>query len=441
MKGISKEGGLFIPESIPIINSTEFIEYKNYNFQELCYNIFKKYTDSEFINNEDLKKIIENSFSRFKSEEITPIKKLSNDFYILELFHGPTNSFKDIALQFIGNLYEYLLIKNKQHLNIICATSGDTGSAAIYALKNKSNIKCIVLHPDNKISNIQRKQMVTVNDKNIYNLALTGTFDDCQNIVKQILKEQDDLDTVNSINWCRVLIQITYYFYAYFRICNGEFVNFAVPTGNFGDILAGYYAKKMGLPIDKLIISTNKNDILYRFYNTGIYEPKECIKTISPAMDITISSNFERLIYHLLEDKNDLSKLMKELEINGRFIVNENLLEEMKKDFLCEFSTDKDIKEIIKMVYNMYNYICDPHTAVGVSSMIKTKVKYNYNCKTVCLATANPGKFPETILEAVPKIDDSFIPLNLILLLSKNEKYEKVTKENAINIIKSIIKK
>lgn len=438
-KGIADDGGLYIPDNIPIITKDEHLKYKYYNFKELCYVIFEKYTDN--IPEKDLRKIIEKSFSSFKSKEITPIENL-NEFYILELFHGPTNSFKDIALQFIGNLYEYFLEKDKKRLNIICATSGDTGSAAIYGLKGKSNINCIVLHPHNKISNIQKKQMVTINDQNVHNIAVNGTFDDCQKIVKEIVKKNNNITTVNSINWCRILIQITYYFYTYYKLCNDDLsrkINFSVPTGNFGDILAGYYAKKMGLPINKLIIATNENDILYRFYNTGVYEPLKCIETLTPAMDITISSNFERLLYYIIGNTDDL---MNKLKNNGNFQIEEDKLNIIKDDFLCESIKDNEIKETIQYIYNKYTYLIDPHTAVGICSMTRYQKKNNETIDkniNVCLSTAHPGKFPEIILKCLPKLDDYFIPLHLVLLLKKKEYYKIMDKENVIDYIENIL--
>lgn len=448
--GLSDDGGLYIPIEIPVFSNEELKVIKNCKFEELCYIIFRKYVDCNIISDDDLSIIIKKSFVNFRDKEVTPIKKIK-DFYILELFHGPTNSFKDIALQFIGNLYNYFLQKDNLNLNIICATSGDTGSAAIYALKNKSNIKCIVLHPDNKISNIQKKQMVTILDKNIYNIALNGTFDDCQKVVKNIIKNNNSFGTVNSINWCRILIQITYYFYSYFRICDinkKELLNFSVPTGNFGDILAGYYAKKMGLPINKLIIATNKNDILYRFYNTGIYEIKNCIETITPAMDITISSNFERLLYYLIKDtentpkntpKNtlNLNNCMNDLNKKKYFKVTNEILIKMKEDFLCESITDEEIKETIDFMYTKCKYLCDPHTAVGIKSMMKSNK--DHSIKNICLSTAHPGKFPEIILNCIPNISDDFVPLNLLLLFTKKESYIKTNKQDVTQTIYNIL--
>jgi threonine synthase len=426
-KGLADDGGLFIPNKIPELTSDELYKFKKYTFQELCFNIFRKYVSLHSIPDNDLYEIIKNSFSEFKHPEITPVKNL-NDFYILELFYGPTYSFKDIALQFMGNLYNYFLEKDNLKINIICATSGDTGSAAIYALKNKKNINCIVLHPHDKISNIQKKQMVTINDKNIHNIAVKGTFDDCQKIVKDILKNKENISTINSINWCRILIQISYYFYAYYTInatTNRDFVNFSVPTGNFGDILAGYYAKKMGLPIDKLIIATNENDILCRFYKTGVYEPKKCIETLTPAMDITISSNFERLLYYII---GNTSNIMESLSKKNKFELTDFELDKIKSDFVCESIKDIEIETTLKFVYNKYKYLCDPHTTVGIASYIK--LKFHETKKTICLATAHPGKFPDSIVKCIPEKDDDFIPLNLILLFNKKEHYKILEKDN-----------
>lgn len=404
MNGLSKDGGLYIPEEIPKIELNHISELTIY---ELAFTIFRCYIDISEINDEDLYDIIKRSFERVPIF----IKNLDN-FSILELFHGPTYSFKDIALQVVGNLFEYFCRKRNKNINILGATSGDTGSAAIYGIKGKPNINCYILYPKDKVSNIQRRQMTTIDDNNIHSIEVDGNFDDCQKIVKDLFLDKEfktnyNLSAVNSINWGRIISQIVYYFYSYFKLNKkhkDEHINFSVPTGNFGNILAGFYAKNMGLPINKLLIATNSNDILYRIIQTGIYERKEFKETITPAMDITISSNFERLLWYLIyeNDKNKenvckkVDEYMKMLQINGKFRLEERYLTSMKNIFISEKINDEEIVDTIKYVYKTYKYIADPHTAVGIKGYLKCEEKLK-NDKTICIATAHPAKFEETI--------------------------------------------
>ena len=460
-QGLAPDGGLYIPETIPQIDIKTLEEWSKLPYTSLSYEILRKFIDINEVSNEDLKNLINISYSTFDIPEIVPVKQLKNNIYIMELFHGPTFAFKDIALQFLGNLFEYFLEKKNKNLKkgekksfitILGATSGDTGSAAIYALRKKKNVFVFILHPTGRVSSIQEAQMNSVLDMNVFNLSVEGNFDDCQEIVKTLFsdlefKKKYSLGAINSINWARILAQIVYYFYSFFQISKKLNIdldklklNFSVPTGNFGDVLAGYYALRMGLPINKLIIATNENDILYRFIQTGKYEKLknsngicEVKKTLSPSMDILVSSNFERLLWYLIkgDDKNEnnaseiVTKLMNDLKQNGFFEVENKVLEKAKLIFDSVRVNDTETSNCIARYYhsNENSYILDPHSSVGVVSaekLNKNDIIY------VCLATAHPGKFPEAVMNAINNYDkktktedikyENFAPKNLIKL-------------------------
>ena len=369
LRGLAPEGGLFLPSKFKKYSKEDLNKLSQLNYNKLATEIIFNFCSNE-ISKEELNSLIEKSYSSFKEKEVVNLKKIGN-INLLELYHGPTLAFKDIAMQVIGNMYDYLKIAKTKKVNIIVATSGDTGSAAIAALSNRKNINLFVLHPHNKISNIQRKIMTTIGGNNIYNLAIEGSFDDCQKIVKDLFNEDEfrtkiNMSGVNSINWARIVCQIVYYFYSFFKLQKTN-ISFSVPTGNFGDIYAGYVAKKMGLPINKLIVATNQNDILQRVINTGIYKPDKVIPSITPSMDIQVASNFERLLFYIL-DQNDIrvSSLMSDLSSKNSFNLEKKEIEKIKKDFEGVRVTDEETANIIYEVYKEYQFIIDPHTATGV---------------------------------------------------------------------------
>ena len=357
------------------------------------------------------------------------IKKLGK-INLLELFHGPTLAFKDIAMQVIGNMYEKILKKNNLKINVVVATSGDTGAAAISAIRDRKNIKIFVLHPDNKISEVQRKFMTTVNSSNVFNIALASNFDECQKFVKSMFSDKDfsssiNMSGVNSINWSRIVVQIVYYFFSYFKVAKrSEKINFSVPTGNFGDIYAGYVAKKMGLPINKLIIATNSNDILKRTVNTGIYKPLKVEHTVSPSMDIQVASNFERLVFDVCYcDSNKTLKLMNDLNEIGEFKLEKEELKKIKESFCSESLSEEETKSVIKEVYKNQKMLIDPHTAVAIGAVNKISLEGN----TVILATAHPSKFSDVVMKETGIKPE--LPENLKNILDKKEKYEKLPKD------------
>ncbi len=434
IKGLADDGGLYVPKNIKKFSSQEFLELKNLNYNQLSTEIINIFTGN-FISKKNLHSLVRKSYSSFREKEVVKISNIG-ELKLLELFHGPTLAFKDIAMQFIGNLYEFYLSKNKKKINIVVATSGDTGAAAIDAIKGKSDLNIFVLHPNNRISSVQRKLMTTVDEENVFNIAIDGNFDDCQNIVKSMFSDSEfsksiNMSGVNSINWARIIAQSVYYFYAYFKLNTDKFISFSVPTGNFGDVFAGYLAKKMGLPINKLIVATNENDILHRAISNGDYVSKEVRETLSPSMDIQLASNFERLIYYV-NNSNALKTqdIMNKIKKNNYQIEKSNL-DIIKKDFLSESCDEKETLDIIRKIYEENNIILDPHTAVGVGAA--TKLSYD-DC--VVLSTAHPCKFPDASKASINKHEK--LPEKLQYVLDQKENF-KLLKNNTDEVKKFII--
>ncbi|KAI8961110.1 threonine synthase [Daldinia sp. FL1419] len=497
LKGLATDGGLYIPEEIP--SASDWQGWKDLSFSDLALEILSLYIAPSEIPRDDLKGIIDRSYSTFRAPEITPLRHLHDNLYLLELFHGPTFAFKDIALQFLGNLFEYFLVRKNEgktgtgrhHLTVVGATSGDTGSAAIYGLRGKKDVSVFILHPKGRVSPIQEAQMTTVLDANVHNLAVKGTFDDCQDIVKALFADPDinstlNLGAVNSINWARILAQIVYYFHSYFSLAKssgvtiGEEVRYVVPSGNFGDILAGYFAARMGLPVEKLVIATNENDILDRFWRTGIYEKKpvrgleaqgglvvdgvraheDGVKeTLSPAMDILVSSNFERLLWFLahefaaiagMDDEwnrrqagQEVATWMKHLKARGGFgPVYRDVHTSAKRDFDSERVSDSQTINTIKNYFKKIEYVLDPHTAIGVAaslrSLRRSKVPH------ISLSTAHPAKFAgavELALKDEPgfSFEEKVLPPEFKGLEEKEKRVTEV--ENDWQMVREIVKK
>ncbi|MBL7011944.1 MAG: threonine synthase [Kiritimatiellales bacterium] len=398
MTGLAPDGGLLLPESLPNV-SDKLEAWAHLSYQDLAFEVMRLFTTD--MPAEDLKALIDKSYATFRAPDVTPVVPVGN-VHILELWHGPTLAFKDVALQFLGNLFEYILEKRGGELNILGATSGDTGSAAIYGVHGKKNIRIFIMHPEGRTSLIQEKQMTSVLDDNVYNLAVEGTFDDCQHLMKTIFadvsfKEEHSLGSVNSVNWARVLAQTVYYFYSYFRVqerTGASEVQFSVPTGNFGDIMAGYIAAKIGLPVKKLILATNENNILSRFFNTGEYSLGEVVPTLSPSMDIQVASNFERYLYYRSGcDAEKLTEMMKHFGETGSLRVDGS-----DDLFAAGEGNTAETLATIRKVHDKCDYTLDPHTAVGVA------VAEKFQCSetpTICLATAHPAKFTDAIEQAL----------------------------------------
>jgi threonine synthase len=428
LKGLAPDGGLFVPKKIPLYTSRELEKLRNLSYNELATKIILKFCSDEF-NETEIEDLVDASYKNFRVKDVVAIKKLGK-INLLELFHGPTLAFKDIAMQVIGNMYEKILEKNNLKINVVVATSGDTGAAAISAIRDRKNIKIFVLHPNNKISEVQRKFMTTVNSSNVFNIALASNFDECQKFVKSMFSDKDfsssiNMSGVNSINWSRIVVQIVYYFFSYFKVAKrSEKINFSVPTGNFGDIYAGYVAKKMGLPINKLIIATNSNDILKRTISTGIYKPLKVEHTVSPSMDIQVASNFERLVFDVCYcDSNKTLKLMNDLNEIGEFKLEKEELKKIKESFCSESLSEEETKLVIKEVYENQKMLIDPHTAVAIGAVNKISLEGN----TIILATAHPSKFSDVVMKETGIKPE--LPENLKNILDKKEKYEKLPQD------------
>ena len=436
IKGLADDGGLFVPKKVKKYNTREIESLSSLNYQDLAKEIICPFI-SDFMTVNELSDIVDKSYSVFRKDNAVDLIKVG-DTKILELFHGPTLAFKDIAMQLLGNFYEHYLKKNNKNINVVVATSGDTGAAAIDAIKGKKNMNIFVLHPHKKVSIIQRKLMSTVKEKNVFNIAIEGNFDDCQNLVKSMFADKEfsnsiNMSGVNSINWARIIAQSVYYFYTYFQVQDKRSINFSVPTGNFGDVYAGYLSKKMGLPINKFIVATNKNDILHRAISNGNYEADSVSETNSPSMDIQIASNFERLIYDLNNcSDNETRKIMNGIKENGKYNISKIKMEIINKDFLSASMSEKEVLDTIKEVYIKYNIILDPHSAIGFGCLNKVKIDGN----NIVLATAHPCKFPDAINKSIGIKPD--LPDELMYVMDEKENYDIIS--NNLSKIQQYIK-
>ena len=399
MAGLARDGGLLIPEQI-LSPDDRFHQWPTMSYRELAYELVVRYADLDQV---EIAKLVHDAYDKFRHPEVVHCEPVG-PVRILELFHGPTLAFKDIALQFLGGLFSLLLEKSGGHMNILAATSGDTGSAAIAGVRSREHIQIFVMHPRGRVSPTQERQMTSVLDANVHNIAIEGSFDDCQRILKELFadlpfKDRHALGAVNSVNWARVLIQMVYYFHAAFRCCmdtGAKSVQFAVPTGNFGDILAGYYAAKMGAPIKRLILATNENDILARFFTTGEYSLGKVLPTLSPSMDIQVASNFERYLFDRVGgDTAKLHALMAQFGREGKLCV-----EGHDPLFVAGVGNTAATLATIKKYHTECDYLLDPHTAVGV---YVAEQFLDPEAPTICFATAHPAKFGDAILQATGK--------------------------------------
>lgn len=414
--GLMGDGGLAMPDAYPQVTGAELAAWRRLSYPELAFEIIRRYVDD--IPPADLRRIIARTYTAatFRSDEITPLRQLQPGVHILGLSNGPTLAFKDIAMQLLGNLFEYALAKSGRELNILGATSGDTGSAAEYAMRGKRGIRVFMLSPHRKMSPFQTAQMFSLQDPNIFNIAVRGVFDDCQDIVKAVsndreFKARHHIGTINSINWARIVPQVVYYFRAYFAVtqANDQPVSFAVPSGNFGNICAGHVARSMGLPIAKLILATNENNVLDEFFRTGVYRvrpPQQVVQTSSPSMDISKASNFERFVYDLTgRDAELMRRLWWQLDNDGAFDLSGTpFFHRMARfGFVSGSSTQQDRLATIRRVYRECGQIIDTHTADG----LKVGLEYHENgVPLVCLETALAVKFADTIHEALGRDPD-----------------------------------
>ena len=435
LSGLANDGGLYIPKEWPKL---DYKELPTTSYSEQAAYVIYPFVKG-FLSYEELNDIASQAYSHFPSKEAIRLKEVEKGNYLLELFHGPTLAFKDFAMLLLAQFFETSLSKKNKSITILGATSGDTGSAAIEAFKNNKHCTVFILFPKGRVSEIQRKQMTTVDSTSIYPIEIDGTFDDCQNLVKHLFqnlefKEEVSLGAINSINWARVAAQIVYYFSTFQQLQSNR-VSFSVPTGNFGDVLAGWVAKKMGLPIDKLIVATNDNDILDRAISNGDYFQEEVKATTSPSMDIQISSNFERLLFESLDrDPEKLRNLFKELKENNGFRIGNDTLTYIRNDFKSGKASEEKVKDTISRIHKASNIILDPHTAVGFYASAS---ELNFDVPMVNLGTAHPAKFSKAVIDAIgfePEIPD-----RLKNIINKKEKFTQL--ENNSEALISFIRK
>jgi threonine synthase len=393
-EGLAPDGGLYLPSEFPDLSSY-ISEWGEMTYSELCYSFFRLFATD--IEDSILKSLVEKSYSQFTHLDIAPVISLDGNLRVMELFHGPTLAFKDFALQLLGNLYEYQIEQSGKPITILGATSGDTGAAAISGLLGKKGVKVFILYPDGKVSPLQERQMTCTGAENIFPLAIEGTFDDAQKSVKEIFvdlsfKEKVGLSAVNSINLARILAQSVYYLYAWLKMNDEERLEtiFVVPTGNFGNVFAGWLLTKMNLPIKGFRVATNQNDVLHRLFSCGEYSLSTVSPSLAPSMDIQVASNFERLLYYVLDRNNEkLREIMKIFASNGKYSFEDFSVD----SFSSSSVTDSEIPDIIKEVQDKYNYTVDPHTACGFKDL-KPADKY------LVMATAHPAKFPSVYEKA-----------------------------------------
>tara|TARA_B100001027_G_scaffold36756_1_gene22842 strand:- start:77 stop:1486 length:1410 start_codon:yes stop_codon:yes gene_type:complete len=443
LSGLARDGGLYLPDTWPSFSNLELNEMKDLDYISLAEKIISPFVGKEI--GSKIYGICKDVYGNFDHKDVVPIKKLDGNLYVMELFYGPTFAFKDYAMQFLAHVFDYVLKQKKKKILIVGATSGDTGSAALEAFKKNTNVDLFILFPNNKISSIQQKQMTTIFKKGCQSLAIKTDFDGCQSIVKSMFtdlnfKDEVKLSAINSINWARLIPQVVYYFYGAFKLgAPNNKVNFSVPTGNFGNIFAGWVAKKMGLPIDKLICASNQNDILTRFFYSGTMERKSVQQSYSPSMDIQVSSNFERLLFEMIgRDSEALNFYMEQFEKNKKFNIDKLMLKKFNDEFVSFKVSNFEIIDEIKNTYNKSKYLLDPHSAVGIRAA-KSAIsdsRIDNKIPLISLACAHPAKFPNVIEKSL-----NFFPENppaLEIILKKEENFKILN--NEIYAIKSYIK-
>jgi threonine synthase len=393
-EGLAPDGGLYLPEELPDLKP-HLAEWSKLSYAELCEAFFAVFATD--IDSAELKEVVARSYTKFDHADIAPIVQLDDDRYVLELFHGPTLAFKDFALQLLGNFYESQIARTRSRISVLGATSGDTGAAAIHGLLGKKGVTTFILYPDGRISPLQERQMTCTGADKVFPLAIKGSFDDAQTAMKTVFEDREfaaevGLSAVNSINLARILAQCVYYLSAYFRLpedVRGD-ITFVVPTGNFGNVLAGWLVQRMGLPIKGFRVATNQNDILHRLFQTGTYQLDDVAASVAPSMDIQVASNFERFLYYAEgRDSTKVSDIIQTFKETGKYVF-ENF---NSAGFTSSRSDDAQIQQIMKDVYLKYGYVVDPHTACGFEE--------GFEGKEIILATAHPAKFPDTIQAAI----------------------------------------
>ncbi len=409
LEGLARDGGLYVPDRWPTLDATQWPTFRGRHYADLACEVMWPFVDGT-IQRGDFERIVCGAYSRFRHQSIAPLVQIGPNLWVMELFHGPTLAFKDVAMQVLGGLFDHVLSKRDARLTIVGATSGDTGSAAIEAVRGRDRADIFILHPKGRTSEVQRRQMTTVDAANVHNLAVGGTFDDCQDLVKGMFNDASfrdrlNLSGVNSINWARVLPQAVYYVTAAAQLGTlngGPAPRFCVPTGNFGDIYAGYIAAQMGLPVERLIVASNSNDILTRVFATGDHMLGQVHATMSPSMDIQISSNFERLLFDVLDrDPRKVQHLMAQLKTDRGFQLDAGTVAKLGERFSAHRVDEAETLDTIRAVHRQTGYLLDPHTAVGVAAAQREMQSTGNDANPmVVLATAHPAKFPDAVEEA-----------------------------------------
>lgn len=437
LAGLAADGGLYVPERWPRLEAGAAERLADARYQDVAVEVMWPFVEGS-LTRDELEALVEEAYASFDDPAVVPLRPLDDDYFLLELFHGPTLAFKDVALQLIGPLFEHELAARGSRVTIVGATSGDTGSAAIEACRDREAIDIFILHPAGRVSEVQRRQMTTVDSANVHNVAIEGTFDDCQDLVKWLFadvafRERRRLSAVNSMNWARVVAQVVYYVASWARLGGGP-VAFAVPTGNFGNVFSGYVASHMGVEVEQFVVGSNRNDILTRFFDTGTMTMSEVYPTISPSMDIQVSSNFERLLFELYGRAGyRVAADMAEFRATGSLAVSEADRELLNGRWSGVRLDDDQTKLVMKEMYEERGLLLDPHTAVGVGAA--RAARRDPTVPMVCLATAHPAKFPDAV-EAATGVRPG-LPAALADLLERPERFE--TLPNDLGTVRAFI--
>ena len=432
LAGLARDGGLYWPDMIPALDLSTIANFAGRPYADVADKVIGSFT-ADAIEPKALRRMVDEAYGTFRHRAVCPLVQLDSNLFVLELFHGPTLAFKDVAMQLLGRMMDHVLEQRGERATIVGATSGDTGGAAIDAFKGLKRVDVVIMFPHGRVSDVQRRQMTTIDADNVHAVALDGSFDDCQNLVKAMFnhhafRDELQLAGVNSINWARIVAQIVYYFTSAVALGGPHRpVSFSVPTGNFGDILAGYVAKRMGLPIKMLDIATNENDILARTLESGRYEMKGVHPTMSPSMDIEISSNFERLLFDAYgKDAGAVNRLMASLKQSGAFAIADEALARIRQEFSASAATEEDVRAAMKEWYDATGYMLDPHTAVGVVSGQRA-LKKDPATPMIVLGTAHPAKFPAAVEAAIGVRPE--LPPHLSDLMERREIFTRLPNE------------